>query len=50
MKSLTRFGVNLQFIEADTLLQDGDELVLMPPSAADKSLFPSATCRDYLPA
>ena len=30
-RSLTRFGVNLQFVEPDTLLQDGDEVVLIPP-------------------
>ncbi len=28
---LTRFGINLQFVEADTLLNDGDEVVLIPP-------------------
>ncbi|MEB3308755.1 MAG: MoaD/ThiS family protein [Snowella sp.] len=30
-RSLTRFGVNLQFVEADTRLQDGDEVVFIPP-------------------
>lgn len=30
-RSLTRFGVNLQFVEADAVLQDGDEVVLIPP-------------------
>lgn len=30
-RDLTRFGVNLQFAEPDTLLQDGDEVVLIPP-------------------
>ena len=28
---LTRFGVNLQFVEPETQLQDGDEVVLIPP-------------------
>lgn len=28
---LTRFGINLQFVEPDTLLQEGDEVVLIPP-------------------
>jgi molybdopterin synthase sulfur carrier subunit len=28
---LTRFGVNLQFVEPDTILQHGDEVVLIPP-------------------
>ena len=28
---LTRFGVNLQFVEAGTLLRDGDEIVFIPP-------------------
>ena len=30
-RNLTRFGVNLQFVEPNTLLQDGDEVVLIPP-------------------
>ncbi|MEL6496558.1 MAG: MoaD/ThiS family protein [Cyanobacteria bacterium J06623_7] len=30
-QEVTRFGVNLQFVEADTVLQDGDEVVLIPP-------------------
>ncbi|PSB07984.1 molybdopterin synthase sulfur carrier subunit [filamentous cyanobacterium CCP1] len=30
-RELTRFGVNLQFVEPDTVLQDGDEVVLIPP-------------------
>ena len=30
-QDVTRFGVNLQFVEANTLLNDGDELVLIPP-------------------
>jgi molybdopterin synthase sulfur carrier subunit len=30
-RTLTRFGVNLQFVEPDELLQDGDEVVLIPP-------------------
>lgn len=30
-RTLTRFGVNLQFVEPETLLQDGDEVVLIPP-------------------
>lgn len=30
-QTVTRFGVNLRFVEADTLLQDGDEVVLIPP-------------------
>ncbi len=29
--NLTRFGVNLQFVEPDTILQHGDEVVLIPP-------------------
>ena len=28
---LTRFGVNLHFVESDRILQDGDEVVLIPP-------------------
>lgn len=30
-RNLTRFGVNLQFVEPDILLKDGDEVVLIPP-------------------
>jgi sulfur-carrier protein len=30
-RDLTRFGVNLQFVDPQTLLQDGDEMVLIPP-------------------
>lgn len=30
-RQLTRFGINLQLVEADTLLRDGDEVVLIPP-------------------
>lgn len=31
LRDVTRFGVNLQFVEPDTILQDGDEVVLIPP-------------------
>lgn len=30
-QEVTRFGVNLQFVGADTVLQHGDEVVLIPP-------------------
>jgi sulfur-carrier protein len=30
-RNLTRFGVNLDFVEADTVLRSGDEVVLIPP-------------------
>jgi sulfur-carrier protein len=30
-RDLTRFGLNLEFVSSDTLLQDGDEVVLIPP-------------------
>jgi sulfur-carrier protein len=30
-RTLTRIGVNLQFVEPNTVLQDGDEVVLIPP-------------------
>ena len=30
-QELTRFGINLQFVDADTVLNDGDEVVLIPP-------------------
>ena len=30
-RNLTRFGINLEFVEPDTLIQEGDEVVLIPP-------------------
>lgn len=30
-REVTRFGINLQFVDPQTLLQDGDEVVLVPP-------------------
>lgn len=30
-RKLTRFGINLDFVKPETLLQDGDEVVLIPP-------------------
>jgi sulfur-carrier protein len=30
-RDITRFGVNLQFAEPNTILSDGDEVVLIPP-------------------
>ena len=30
-RKVTQFGVNLQFVEPDTPLQQGDEVVLIPP-------------------
>lgn len=30
-EKVTRFGINLNFVEADTLIQDQDEIVLIPP-------------------
>ena len=30
-RDLTRFGVNLKFVAADTPLQNGDEVVMIPP-------------------
>ena len=30
-KAQTRFGINLDFVEPETLLKPGDELVLIPP-------------------
>jgi sulfur-carrier protein len=29
--AVTRFGVNLEFVPPETQLQDGDEIVLIPP-------------------
>jgi sulfur-carrier protein len=30
-RDLTRFGVNLQFVPPDTVLHNGDEVVMIPP-------------------
>ncbi|MBE9179203.1 MoaD/ThiS family protein [Oculatella sp. LEGE 06141] len=30
-RDVTRFGINLQFVEPDAVLQSGDEVVLIPP-------------------
>ena len=30
-RDVTRFGVNLQFVEANTILNHGDEIVFIPP-------------------
>jgi sulfur-carrier protein len=30
-RDLTRFGINLIFVQPDTPLQNGDEVVLIPP-------------------
>lgn len=30
-RDVTRYGINLQFVEPNTILQDGDEVVLIPP-------------------
>lgn len=30
-QEVTKFGVNLNFVPPDTILQDGDEVVLIPP-------------------
>ena len=30
-REVTRFGVNLDFVSEDTVLNDGDELVFIPP-------------------
>jgi sulfur-carrier protein len=30
-RNVTRFGINLLFVEPDTMLKNGDEVVLIPP-------------------
>ena len=30
-QEVTRFGVNLKFVQSDTLIKDRDEVVLIPP-------------------
>ncbi len=30
-RQLTRFGINLQFVDPDAILHHGDEVVLIPP-------------------
>ncbi|MGB7415269.1 MAG: MoaD/ThiS family protein [Thermosynechococcaceae cyanobacterium] len=31
LKPITRYGINLAFVDADTPVQNGDEVVLIPP-------------------
>lgn len=31
LRDITRFGLNLEFVEPETILNDGDEVVLIPP-------------------
>ncbi len=31
LKDITRYGLNLAFVDAGTSVQEGDELVLIPP-------------------
>jgi sulfur-carrier protein len=31
LRDVTRFGVNLEFVPRETVLNDGDEVVLIPP-------------------
>lgn len=31
LKDITRYGLNLAFVDAETPVQDGDEIVLIPP-------------------
>lgn len=31
LREVTRFGVNLDFVEPNTVLHDGDEVVMIPP-------------------
>lgn len=30
-REITRFGINLQFVESDAIVHHGDEVVLIPP-------------------
>ena len=30
-REVTRFGINMDFVEPQTILRDGDEVVLIPP-------------------
>ena len=31
LAAVTRYGINLEFVEPNTIVQDGDEVVLIPP-------------------
>ncbi|MBD1825115.1 MoaD/ThiS family protein [Cyanobacteria bacterium FACHB-DQ100] len=31
LKGITQFGINLEFVSAETIVQNGDEIVLIPP-------------------
>jgi molybdopterin synthase sulfur carrier subunit len=37
-RDLTRFGVNLQVVEPETPLHDGDEVVLIPPVSGGNAI------------
>ncbi len=30
-REVTRYGINLEFVEGDRIVQDGDEIVFIPP-------------------
>jgi sulfur-carrier protein len=30
-REVTRFGINMDFVEPETIVRDGDEIVLIPP-------------------
>ncbi len=30
-REVTRFGINMDFVEPETIVRDGDEVVLIPP-------------------
>jgi sulfur-carrier protein len=30
-REVTRFGINLEFVDPETIVKDGDEIVLIPP-------------------
>ncbi|MCL2933081.1 MAG: MoaD/ThiS family protein [Trichodesmium sp. MAG_R03] len=38
-RDTTKFGINLNFVPPETILQDGDEVVLIPPVSGGINIF-----------
>ncbi|MGD1716862.1 MoaD/ThiS family protein [Hydrocoleum sp. CS-953] len=38
-RNVTKFGINLNFVPGETILKDGDEVVLIPPVSGGLNSF-----------
>ena len=38
-RNVTKFGINLNFVPPETILEDGDEVVLIPPVSGGLNSF-----------